>query len=59
MSLTLMICRAFADGILKLVEDDGLRMKMGNKGWNFVQDKFSYIRLTKDMRSLYRLLLKN
>jgi glycosyltransferase involved in cell wall biosynthesis len=45
--------------LLKLVEDDLLRKKMGEKGWNFVKKEFHYMRLVNDMRNLYHFLLNN
>lgn len=47
-----------ADGLLKLVEDDALRLSMGEKGWTHVKEKFHYTRLVSDMEKLYRSLLK-
>jgi len=49
----------FSEGLLKLVEDEEKRKVMAEKGWEFVQDKFSYNRLTKDMKELYLTLLNN
>jgi glycosyltransferase involved in cell wall biosynthesis len=43
--------------MLNLVEDAELRNKMGAKGWDFVQQKFSYNRLIKDVEQLYFSLL--
>lgn len=43
--------------LLNLVEDAELRNKMGAKGWDFVQQKFSYNRLVKDVEQLYFSLL--
>lgn len=47
------------DGILRLVEDNELRKKMGEKGWEFVKNKFHYLRLVHDMKNLYKSLLNN
>ncbi len=49
----------FIEAILKLIEDDRLRKKMGEKGWDFVKKKFHYSRLVNDMRNLYLSLLNN
>ena len=48
---------AFAENMLKLVEDKMLREKMQTKGKEFVMNRFSYQRLTNDMAKLYRELL--
>lgn len=45
--------------LLKLVEDESLRKKMGDKGWDFVKKEFHYMRLVDDMRNLYNSLLNN
>ena len=45
--------------LMKLVEDDELRNKMGEKGWDFVSKEFHYMRLVDDMRNLYHSLLNN
>jgi glycosyltransferase involved in cell wall biosynthesis len=49
----------FSESVLKLIDDDDLRKKMGNKGWDFVHKKFHYLRLAEDMKSLYFSLLNN
>lgn len=43
----------FAEKILKLASDAALRAKMQVLGWEFVQNKFHYSRLVKDMENLY------
>lgn len=48
----------FFDCLKILVDDEELRLKMGNKGWQHVQDKFSYNRLVLDVEKLYCTLLK-
>lgn len=48
---------AFAEHLLRLVEDDELRRSMTGKGTAFVMDRFSHLRLAKDMAALYRKLL--
>jgi len=49
---------SFAQNLLRLVEDEGLRNKMSQKGADFVRHTFSYQRLCKDMAELYHSLLK-
>ena len=48
----------FSDAVLKLIEDDELRKKMGEKGWDFVKKEFHYSRLVNDMERLYLSLIK-
>ncbi len=43
--------------LLRLVEDDALRMKMSQMGWENVREKFHYSRLVSDMKKLYTDLL--
>jgi hypothetical protein len=43
--------------LLKIVENDDLRNKMGKEGWIFVKDHFHYTRLCSDMKKLYDSLL--
>jgi glycosyltransferase involved in cell wall biosynthesis len=47
----------FCDNLLKLVEDDELRYRMGCNSSQYVLERFSYHRLTNDMARLYRELL--
>lgn len=47
----------FADFLLKLIENDNLRISMGSNGWDFVKHKFSYQRLVNDTVNLYQTLL--
>lgn len=49
----------FRDNLLKLVDNPGLREDMGQKGWQFVHEKFSYRRLVDDMNTLYQRLLNS
>lgn len=49
----------FVAALLKLIENDKLRARMSEKGWEFVQEKFHYSRLAKDMKNLYSSLLNN
>lgn len=48
----------FSNGLLKLIENEDLRIKMGEKGWGFVKKEFHYLRLVSDMRNLYFSLIK-
>ncbi len=48
---------AFAENLLKLVQDDELRHRMSQKGNAHVIERFSYQRLCADMRTLYLSLL--
>ena len=43
----------FAEKILLLASDKHLRHKMEEAGWKFVERKFHYTRLVKDMEELY------
>ncbi len=47
----------FAAHLLSLIEDDGLRHQMSDKGTAHVMESFSHIRLARDMSTLYRRLL--
>ncbi len=48
---------ALADAIVRLVEDDALRQRMGAAGWAFVRDRYHYTRLVEDTARLYGSLL--
>lgn len=48
---------AFADHLLRLVQDDGLRKALGATGRRHVTERFSYQRLMRDMSALYYDLL--
>ncbi len=59
---TALLCKnndidSFYEALLKIVENDDLRSKMGNEGWVFVKDHFHYTRLCSDMKKLYDSLL--
>lgn len=43
--------------LLRLVEDAGLRQRMGAGGWPLVAERYHYTRLVKDMAALYNQLL--
>jgi glycosyltransferase involved in cell wall biosynthesis len=49
--------KTFAENSLKLVEDDALRKKMSEQGWEFVKEKFHYTQLVNNMSKLYNRLL--
>ena len=49
----------FVNAVLKLVENDELRIQMSEKGWEFVKNKFHYSRLANDMKNMYFSLLNN
>lgn len=48
----------FFQKLYQLVEDDSLRERLGNKGWEFVNEQFHYKRLVNDMAKLYNNLLE-
>lgn len=48
---------AFSDAILKLLEDDALRRKMGKASFDIAQKNFNGILITKDLISLYEKVL--
>ena len=43
--------------LLRLVEDDTLRQRMGAGGWDHVAQRYHYTRLVDDMSRLYHSLL--
>ena len=43
--------------LMRLVEDDTLRKRMGQEGWDHVRDRYHYTRLVSDTEALYRTLL--
>lgn len=50
--------KGFIKNLQRLIEDDVLRNKTGKAGCDFVKEKFSYQRLTADMKQLYYSLLE-
>jgi glycosyltransferase involved in cell wall biosynthesis len=50
---------AFAERILRLVNDEKKRLEMSQNGWNFVKEKFQYEILVRNVDNLYRKLLVN
>ena len=49
--------KMYADRLLELCEDEKKRAKMSQNGWKFVEDKFQYKTLIRNMDSYYRELL--
>jgi glycosyltransferase involved in cell wall biosynthesis len=47
----------FCNNLLQLVNDDNLRHRMGSNSSQYVMQKFSYQRLTKDVAELYHELI--
>ena len=47
----------FADKLSILIDNKEIRQKMSQNGWDFVKEKFHYLRLVKDMESYYNELL--
>jgi glycosyltransferase involved in cell wall biosynthesis len=50
--------QGFSDHLLRVVEDDDLRQRLGAGSRNTVQQRFSYQRLVGDMSELYHQLLQ-
>lgn len=48
----------FSEALLKLVEDEKMRLDMSEKGCDHVKQKFHYTRLVTDMENLYHSLNK-
>lgn len=49
--------QALSAGLLRMVEDERLRERMGAGGWDHVRERYHYSRLIADMDALYRRLL--
>ncbi len=49
----------FYQNLLNLVEDAPLRLNIGQNGYEFVMERFSYHRLVSDVKRLYNKLLAN
>jgi glycosyltransferase involved in cell wall biosynthesis len=49
---------AFANNLLKLIENDNLRNNFGKKGSEYVLQQYGFKRLAADMERLYNTLLK-
>lgn len=50
--------KKYCDNLFHLIENNALRNELSEGGWDFVKDKFSYIRLVNDVKTLYAQLLK-
>lgn len=50
---------AFAENLLKFVENDQMRRSFSDSGWQKIGQKFHYQRLVKDMEDLYRMHLED
>jgi glycosyltransferase involved in cell wall biosynthesis len=48
---------AFEDKLTVLIKNKEIRQKMSQNGWEFVREKFHYLRLVKDMEEYYTELL--
>ncbi|MBP6574854.1 MAG: glycosyltransferase [Flavobacteriales bacterium] len=49
---------ALADNLLRVVEDDHLRERMSNAGWQHVKSRYHFNRLVEDTAAMYRSLLR-
>lgn len=49
---------SMAEKMLFVIENQEIRLKMSQNGWNFVEHKFSYTRLCHDVAKLYHELLE-
>jgi glycosyltransferase involved in cell wall biosynthesis len=49
--------KVYSEKLLYLIENDEIRKKMSESGWDFVKNKFHYSRLVKDMEEYYKELL--
>lgn len=49
---------AFAEKLFLLIEDEKIRTKMSQNGWNYVENKFHYSTLANNMKSYYHRLHK-
>lgn len=50
--------KPFAEKLNSLIESEEIREKMSQNGWIHVKEKFHYLRLCRDVDSLYKELLK-
>lgn len=48
---------SFSEKLLLLIEDEKKRQKMSQNGWNYVEHKFHYTTLVRNMESYYHRLL--
>ncbi len=49
--------QAFEEKLTVLIENKEIRQTMSQNGWEFVKEKFHYLRLVKDMETYYKELL--
>jgi glycosyltransferase involved in cell wall biosynthesis len=49
--------KEYAEQLLRLIEDDELRDRLGKNGWEFVREKFHFTRMIKEVSLLYKQLL--
>lgn len=49
---------SFAEKLLVLVDNEEIRLRMSQNGWNYVEHKFHYRRLCHDVANLYNELLE-
>lgn len=49
--------KQFSEKLGLLIENEEIRRKMSQNGWDFVREKFHYTRLVSDMQKYYRELL--
>ncbi|MNR36775.1 D-inositol 3-phosphate glycosyltransferase [compost metagenome] len=49
---------AFSEKLQLLIENEEIRTKMSQNGWNFVRDKFHYTTLVKNMENYYAELIE-
>ena len=47
----------FSKELLRIIEDDQLRERLGKNSWKFVEEKFHYTRMISEMVELYNNLL--
>lgn len=50
--------KGFSEKLGLLIKNDEIRKKMSQNGWNYVREKFDYMRLAKDMEAYYKELLE-
>jgi len=48
----------FSEKLLDLVENENKRLKLSQNGWTFVEEKFHYKTLVKNMTKLYDELIE-
>lgn len=51
--------KLFAEKLGLLIENEEIRRKLSQNGWDFVREKFHYTRLVSDMQKYYKELLGN